>query len=267
MAFRLTWPAIMEIQPPNAGVTISNLLVQCGCGRTMTPVLRHGPTAFRCGCGALVKKIEPSVAGPREARIKRCVAGTEDEPCGRAVCKQPGFEWLCLTHYEDLLDRAFKLIELDDVVTNGRRHRFYAEYFTATEEEFNGTARDAERLLDKYEAARRAKATTLDVVQWLRRFGRSESVVYYAELGSLIKIGTSVDAPRRMRELALPDHALKATEPGGLGLESERHEQFAEYHAHGEWFHPGPRLVSHIEALQTPQQRKENPMRSWEPAP
>jgi hypothetical protein len=75
------------------------------------------------------------------------------------------------------------------------------------------------------------------------------SVVYYVQVDAAIKIGTSTDIARRMRDY--PPHArLLCTEPGGFTLEAKRHRQFNEYLRSGkEWFHPGPRLRTHIDAL------------------
>lgn len=74
-------------------------------------------------------------------------------------------------------------------------------------------------------------------------------VIYYVQVGELIKLGTTTNLARRMNGYP-PDAAVLATEQGSYGLEGERIEQFSEYLAgRREWFHPGPRLVAHIESL------------------
>ena len=70
--------------------------------------------------------------------------------------------------------------------------------------------------------------------------------VYFAERDGLVKIGYSANVDQRMRQLGA---RLLAVMPGGAGMEGRMHALFAEYHAHGEWFHPGLGLVSFIEAL------------------
>lgn len=75
---------------------------------------------------------------------------------------------------------------------------------------------------------------------------RSESVVYYVERQSRIKVGTTTDLPRRTSALG---GQLVATEPGDRLLEGFRHQQFADLRCVGEWFNPGPALVGHISFL------------------
>lgn len=75
------------------------------------------------------------------------------------------------------------------------------------------------------------------------------SVVYYVQLGAVVKIGTTLDLAQRLQSYP-PMARLLATEPGGYTLERKRHRQFNEYLAAGnEWFDPGPRLRAHIERL------------------
>lgn len=65
-----------------------------------------------------------------------------------------------------------------------------------------------------------------------------DPLVYIAELGSLLKIGISIDPARRCRDL----HArLLHTEPGGLKRERELHRRFAHLRRDGEFFSPGSR--------------------------
>lgn len=42
---------------------------------------------------------------------------------------------------------------------------------------------------------------------------------------------------------------VAATEPGGVQLERERHDQFAAHCTHGEWFTAAPELLAHIADL------------------
>jgi len=78
---------------------------------------------------------------------------------------------------------------------------------------------------------------------------RGRSMVYYVQIGERIKIGTSVNVRQRMAAYP-PDRRLLATEPGGASEERARLSEFAEYRVLGrEWFHPGPRLMLHVESL------------------
>lgn len=74
-------------------------------------------------------------------------------------------------------------------------------------------------------------------------------VVYYIRVGELIKVGTTSDLPKRM--MAYPPNAeLLVTETGSYDRETQRIVEFTEYLAgRREWFHPGPRLMDHIDTL------------------
>lgn len=102
-----------------------------------------------------------------------------------------------------------------------------------------------------------AAETTLSVLETLdtawnggRKFKvLGESIVYYVEVGPLIKIGTTTDLERRIAQYP-PGSKLLATEPGGREVESKRHYQFQDCLAdRREWFHPNPELLSHVAAL------------------
>lgn len=78
-----------------------------------------------------------------------------------------------------------------------------------------------------------------------------EPVVYYLLIDGLVKIGYTQDFHQRIRAYPPPAQLL-ATEAGGEELEKSRHRDFSDYLAMGrEWFHPGPKLRAHIEALDT----------------
>lgn len=78
-----------------------------------------------------------------------------------------------------------------------------------------------------------------------------EPVVYYLLIDGLVKIGYTQDFNQRIKAYP-PSARLLATEVGTEALERSRHSDFVEYLALGrEWFHPGPKLRAHIEALDT----------------
>lgn len=81
-----------------------------------------------------------------------------------------------------------------------------------------------------------------------QRVREAHSVVYYAAIDNLIKIGTTFRLAERMNVLG---GNLIATEPGGRQLESQRHKQFAHLLRKGrEYFHPGHDLLTHVVSLQ-----------------
>lgn len=80
--------------------------------------------------------------------------------------------------------------------------------------------------------------------------------VYFAELDGLIKIGYSASPSQRARSLKA---RLLAVMPGGRRMERVMHGIFEEYRSHGEWFHPGTRLVVFMEALNSDSTRFELP--------
>lgn len=103
----------------------------------------------------------------------------------------------------------------------------------------------AERDAEEQRLARRTAATLL---QESGEFDEGE-VVYYLRIGNLIKIGTTVDIIRRLRQYP-PNVKLLGTEPGDARVERVRLEQFRHLLANGrEWFTPAPDLIQHIKAL------------------
>jgi len=74
------------------------------------------------------------------------------------------------------------------------------------------------------------------------------SVVYYMQFGDRIKIGTTRNILKRMREV--PNDRVLATEPGEFHLEAVRHNEFKSARIKGEWFRQSPELLAHVEALQ-----------------
>jgi hypothetical protein len=81
---------------------------------------------------------------------------------------------------------------------------------------------------------------------------RLHRVVYYALIGPHVKIGTTGDVAKRMRELK--GAHLLAVEPGSYDIEKHRHAQFAHLHLpvygkRSEMFEPGEDLLEHIDRL------------------
>lgn len=77
-----------------------------------------------------------------------------------------------------------------------------------------------------------------------RRTGIHPPVVYYMRLAELVKIGWSTHLARRLDHLN--PQGVMAVEWGARALESERHNQFATDHVHGEWFRLTDALVAHV---------------------
>lgn len=212
----------------------------------MEPVPRHGPSAFRCGCGAFVK-VEAEAQTPRDARIRRCAAEMRTGPCSNPVSLLRGIDWLCKQHYELMLDHALAVFDAEDAQVEHHRNRQYAHLFALTEPDWDLSTSETERILDARDAVR--GSTTLDAVRWLRRRGIVNPVVYFLGFGGLIKIGTTVNVQQRIQSLSLPQESLMATEPGGRDRESALHDQFAGLREYGEWFRPAPELLAYIDGL------------------
>ncbi|MCT2299761.1 GIY-YIG nuclease family protein [Dietzia cinnamea] len=73
-----------------------------------------------------------------------------------------------------------------------------------------------------------------------------QAVVYYARLDGMIKIGTTTQLVKRMKQLRAD---LLAYEPGTYDIEAERHREYDIARSHLEFFHPSPELVGWIKIL------------------
>lgn len=73
------------------------------------------------------------------------------------------------------------------------------------------------------------------------------ALVYYVRFSDRVKIGTTHNLAKRLADV--PHDEVLATEPGGLILERQRHEQFAHLRVHREWFTLTPELADHIAAV------------------
>lgn len=85
-------------------------------------------------------------------------------------------------------------------------------------------------------------------------------VVYYVQVGDLIKIGSTTRLADRLKDYP-PNRRLLATEDGDCELETRRHGQFRELLMVGrEWFRPGQELVDHINELRRRQRVAGKPL-------
>lgn len=76
-----------------------------------------------------------------------------------------------------------------------------------------------------------------------------EPLIYYVQVGDLVKIGTSTNLKARLITYP-PNRRLLATEPGDYDLERHRHAEFSAYRAAGrEWFAMGADLLAYINGL------------------
>lgn len=79
---------------------------------------------------------------------------------------------------------------------------------------------------------------------------KANSVVYYARINDVIKIGFTVDLKVRTGQLRLHQKDILATEPGGRELENTRHRQFAGIRIDKrENFKMTSALIHHIQAV------------------
>ena len=72
------------------------------------------------------------------------------------------------------------------------------------------------------------------------------SVIYYARVDTTIKIGTTTQLAKRMKQLGAD---LLAYESGSYDIEAQRHREHAMANSHNEFFHPSPELVGWIKIL------------------
>ncbi len=115
--------------------------------------------------------------------------------------------------------------------------------------------RYCESLMDDALSKRSSRSDVLSYPELARERMESiqrDRVVYYAQVGQHIKIGTTAELARRMQILK-PD-ALLATEPGYFDIEKHRHRQFAHLRVPNnsrprEYFEMGEDLMEHIADL------------------
>lgn len=72
------------------------------------------------------------------------------------------------------------------------------------------------------------------------------------DLSGPIKVGHSVSPPVRMAQIEVWSPfvlEIIGAIPGDLRIEGGLHALFREHHAHGEWFHPAPTVLSVINAI------------------
>jgi hypothetical protein len=105
----------------------------------------------------------------------------------------------------------------------------------------------AERFDMRQEAAARQEERALAVAANRRKLG----VVYYLRLsGDRIKIGRTINLQQRMSAMRIPRQDVLAAEPGGAGVESDRHAEFANIrHGRLEDFDATAELMEHIQSI------------------
>lgn len=82
-----------------------------------------------------------------------------------------------------------------------------------------------------------------------RKHAAAEWVVYYVQVGDVIKIGVTGRLRHRLNAYP-PFSKLLAREPGDHFLEAKRHQQFAHLRVAGkEWYRPDPELLAFIEKV------------------
>ena len=116
------------------------------------------------------------------------------------------------------------------------------------------------KVLDAREEARPSKDRKRRAYAPADSGRRHSGVVYYLSFGDRIKIGTSVNLPRRLK--AIPHDECLAVERGSFSTEAARHLQFADQRVPGqqEWFLKSRALVAHINELRAANGR---PMAAW----
>lgn len=89
-----------------------------------------------------------------------------------------------------------------------------------------------------------------------------ETLIYYFQLGDLVKIGISRNLTARVD--ALNPQAILAIERGTFADEVARHKQFASLHVHGEWFRNEDPLTAYVDAVAEAFEHDfEQPLKLW----
>lgn len=172
-----------------------------------------------------------------------------------AVNKCPNDIWertpLCRDHAFDMHKKVEMSKELD--------HRNALEEYKQAKLEAEERYQEA---LHKQQRDEEALAA-----EWQRKYQEEErlfnskhkpGMIYYLQVGALIKIGFSAYLDERLRAYP-PDSKILATHPGTPELEQCIHHKFFNHLAHGrEWFTPAPTIDEHIQAVleQFPQHNK-----------
>lgn len=96
-----------------------------------------------------------------------------------------------------------------------------------------------------YDSSQTAKAIAQQKQRLLAH--QHPPIVYYMRLANLAKIGFTTNLTARLA--AINPEEVMTTEPGGRDREQERHRQFENLRAHGEWFRLETPLTDHIDAI------------------
>ncbi len=79
---------------------------------------------------------------------------------------------------------------------------------------------------------------------------QKKQVVYFIQVGDLIKIGRTSDYNSRIQALksTIPNEVIElGVVVGGSELEKELHKRFNANRSHGEWFHATSELISYVD--------------------
>lgn len=182
---------------------MTQYVINCGCGRQMSPDGQAGRDAFRCGCGQ---------------RIRIAAAPTRSRACWYEGCRMPVVSEPPLNFCADHRD--------DAILHFG--HRLVRANWEAI---LANAASSPTRSLGSYRQP---------------KFGADDSWVYFMRRERLIKIGTTTNLVRRSQEL---NAVVIAHCPGSYSEEARLHARFADLRQHGEWFEPGPELLTLVNAI------------------
>lgn len=203
----------------------------------------RGKGAFRCGCGTRIK-LDTS-----QYKTDTCVARVRNERCGRAPITEEPVP-LCKIHLKQMQasNSLIKPEELDDYT-----NMLAAALWELENHPFSSKGEHLEHL--RSIAVNKAEKDRARQVKLPAELPLPVSVVYYILFGDRIKIGTTTNLVKRLQDL--PHDEVLATEPGGTGIERQRHTQFGVYRVTGEWFEMGDELVDHVNELRREKYRAE----------
>lgn len=117
--------------------------------------------------------------------------------------------------------------------------------------QFTNEAIKVRQLAERFEVAQQVNSDRIARGERRAETKRTLGVVYYVRLtDDRIKIGRTVNLRRRMAAMRVRPHDVLAAEPGGIGVEADRHAEFAEIrHGRLEEFDANPGLLAHIQSI------------------
>lgn len=207
---------------------MQELIVNCGCGRTMTLDGRSGRGAFRCGCGARIRITEKTSIG----------AGCQVDGCRTASVTGQRIR-LCPDHRDEIT-----MVLAQDIARTDLTH--------LAELQAQGAGRWRPREIPVY-VGPEAGPTEAAIIRAVPRAGRHDPIVYFLKNGERVKIGTTTHLAARMTSLSLRQSDVILALDGGRELEEQLHRRFHQHRIGStEWFNFADEIKTFVSARRKP---------------